>query len=96
MTETQATDRRVRERRSGGDRRAVSQLAAVFWVADAMVLGLIIFFAIVGGAADSPALSIIAIVAAVLLAAHSLWRHRRRHELTLNVQDRRTRERRGF
>ncbi len=74
----------------------MSQLAAMFWVADAMVLGLIIFFAVVGGAANSLALSITAIVAAVLLAAHSVWRHRRRHDLVLSAQERRTRERRGF
>ena len=95
MTDTLTTDRRSGEdRRQGDDRRNRGQLAAMFWVVDALVLTLVIFFAIVGGAAQSTPLAIAAIVCAVLLAGHSLWRHRRQHELSLS--DRRARERRGF
>ena len=96
MTDTSTTeDRRSGEdRRRGGDRRGGGQLAAMFWVVDAFLLGLIIFFGIVGGAAESTPLAIAAIACAVLLAGHSLWRHRRQHELSLS--DRRARERRGF
>ena len=99
LTPERATDvdrRSGDDRRSGADRRAGGQLIAAFWVADAMILGLIIFFAIVGGAADSTALSIVAIVCAILLAGHSFLRHRKRHEMVLSLSDRRTRERRGF
>ena len=68
----------------------------MFWVADALLLTLIIFFAIVGGAAESTGLAIAAIACAVLLAGHSIWRRRRQHEEILSVGDRRARERRGF
>lgn len=97
MTDTSTSERREgADRREGGDRRTGGQLAAMFWVVDAFVLALIIFFAIVGGAAGSTALSVVAIVAAVLLAVGSLARHRNRHQKTLSLHDRRIRERRGF
>jgi hypothetical protein len=97
MTDTSTTERRAgADRREGGDRRAGGQLVAMFWVADAMLLGLIIFFGVVGGATDSTALSIAAIACAVLLAIHSVSRRRRQHEEVLAVSERRSRERRGF
>jgi Flp pilus assembly protein TadB len=102
MSEPTTTERRVTpDRRAAPDRReanrsAAGQLVAAFWVADAMILGLIIFFAVVGGAVQSAAVRIVAIVCAVLLAVHSLIRHRRRHEATLSLGERRARERRGF
>jgi membrane protein implicated in regulation of membrane protease activity len=67
----------------------------MFWVVDALVLTLIIFFAVVGGAAGSTGLSIVFIACAVLLAAHSILRLRRRQDLR-SPTDRRVRERRGF
>ena len=97
MTEQSFTERRAgADRRSGDDRRSGGQLAAMFWVVDALVLALIIFFAIVGGATGSTPLAVAAIACAVLLAAHSIWRHRRQHEEILSRHDRRARERRGF
>jgi Flp pilus assembly protein TadB len=97
MTDTLTTERRSGEdRRQGDDRRARGQFAAMFWVVDALVLTLIIFFAIVGGATGSTPLAVVAIACAVLLGVHSVWRLRRRHEEVLSMQDRRARERRGF
>lgn len=96
MSDTITERREGEDRRAGaGDRRVGAQLAAAFWVADALFLGLALFFAVVGGALlESTAFAIVLIVAAVLLGVHGLMRHRRRHEL--GVPDRRVRERRGF
>lgn len=71
------------------------QFAATFWVAVAMLLVLAAFFAVVGGAQDTVFLFVLLIIATAF-AVHQLMRYRRRHDLGLTVDARRTRERRGF
>jgi predicted phage tail protein len=73
------------------------QMLEAFWVADAMLIALALFFAIVGGALlKSPVFVLITLGAAALLAIHQLARQRHQDELTLAPDARRTRERRGF
>jgi hypothetical protein len=68
-----------------------------FWIADAMLVALALFFAIVGGALlKSPFFMIAVGAGAGLLALHGYLRHRQRDEIALAPDYRQTRERRGF
>jgi hypothetical protein len=78
-------------------RRTGRQLIEAFWVLDAMLLALAIFFAIVGGAVfESTAFVLAMVVCAVLLALHGYSRHRHHDDVNLSLDARRSRERRGF
>lgn len=72
------------------------QLIEAFWVADALLLGLALFFAVVGGALlQSTVFAVVLIVGAVLLAGHGFMRVMHR-QTSLSSDARRIRERRGF
>ena len=72
------------------------QLVEAFWVADALLLALAGFFAIVGGALLQSAAFVIAMVGcAALLLLHGVERRRHR-DAALTAEARRIRERRGF
>lgn len=67
------------------------------WIADAMLIALALFFAIVGGALlKSTVFLLVTLGCALLLAVHLYNRHRHHDEITLTEDFRRTRERRGF
>ncbi|MEA2126169.1 MAG: hypothetical protein QOI80_2951 [Solirubrobacteraceae bacterium] len=73
------------------------KLLEALWIADAMLIALALFFAIVGGALlKSPAFVLVTLGAAALLALHQFNRQRIRDEITLTPDARRIRERRGF
>lgn len=73
------------------------KLFEAVWIADAMLIAMAVFFAVVGGALlNSPAFVLITLAGAALLALHELNRHRHRDEITLLPEARRIRERRGF
>jgi hypothetical protein len=73
------------------------QLVEAFWVADALLLTLAVFFAIVGGAVLKSTAFVIAMGAcAALLLLHGIERNRRHGEENLSADARRIRERRGF
>ena len=75
----------------------LSHFAAAFWVADALILGLALFFAVVGGALlESTVFAVVLIVGAALLGIHGYIRHRSHEDSTLTADARRIRERRGF
>jgi hypothetical protein len=75
----------------------IRKLLETMWIAEAMLIGLALFFAIVGGALEqSTAFMVATLGAAVLFAIHQLNRHRTRDQLTLAPESRRLRERRGF
>lgn len=71
------------------------QIAATFWVAVAMLLGLAAFFAVVGGARGT-AFSLVVLGLALAFAVHQLLRSRQRDEIGLSPDARYSRERRGF
>ena len=78
-------------------RDAARQLVEAFWVADALLIALAVFFAIVGGAVFQSTPFVLATVGcAILLALHQYNRHRHQHELALSLDARQTRERRGY
>ena len=73
------------------------RLVEAFWVADAMLVALALFFAIVGGALlNSTPFVLATIGCAILLALHQYNRHRQQDEITLSPDARYARERRGF
>jgi predicted phage tail protein len=75
----------------------IRKLFEAVWVADAMLIALALFFAVVGGALmKSPVFILIALGAAILLALHELAQMRHRNEIVLAPEYRRARERRGF
>lgn len=76
--------------------KPVRQFAATFWVAVAMLIGLAVFFAVVGGAAGSTGFLAGIGCAAAALAAYQLLRHRDHDAIELTPDARRIRERRGF
>lgn len=73
------------------------QMMEAFWIADAMLIAVALFFAIVGGALlKSPVFVLVTLGAAALLAVHHANRSRHRDEIALTPDSRMTRERRGF
>jgi hypothetical protein len=78
-------------RRSG----ALARLLASFWIADVLVLTLIAFFIVVGGSTSTPLL-IVGCVLLALYAVHAVLRHQRDKGRVLSMEERQTRERRGF
>jgi uncharacterized membrane protein len=76
---------------------SIRKLVETVWVAEAMLIGLALFFALVGGALTKSTPFLLATLGAVLLLAlHQFNRHRVRNELELSPEYRRLRERRGF
>jgi hypothetical protein len=78
--------------------RFVDWLVGSFWVADAMILGLLAFFMILGSVDPSETLGVaLLFVALALLLAFHLWQlHRHHSELERSPASRHARERRGF
>jgi hypothetical protein len=73
------------------------QIFDAFWIAEAMLVGLALFFAVVGGAVlDSPVFMLIVLACAIALLLHGLYRNRHRAQLQIAADARRARERRGF
>jgi len=66
-----------------------------FWTIDILIVALLAFFIIVGGASSTPVL-IIGIVLALAYAIHAVRRRNRRHAAERTPEARRMRERRGF
>jgi hypothetical protein len=75
----------------------IRKLVETVWIAEAMLIGLALFFAVVGGALSKSTPLLLGMLGAVLLLAlHQVNRHRARAELELSAEYRRMRERRGF
>jgi hypothetical protein len=75
----------------------IRKLVETVWIAEAMLIGVALFFALVGGALTKSTPLLLGMLGAVLLLAlHQVNRHRMRADLELSPDYRRTRERRGF
>jgi uncharacterized membrane protein YecN with MAPEG domain len=66
-----------------------------FWAVDVLILALLAFFIIVGGATSTPVF-IVGIVLALAYAIHAVRRHDRRQAAERTPEARKMRERRGF
>ena len=77
--------------------RLINGLSESFWTADAMLIGLLVFFIVVGAAdpRDSLPLAVILMVLLGLWTIHALSVRRTAHG-ALAPESRRIRERRGF
>ncbi len=76
--------------------RLVGGVAESFWTADAMLIGLLVFFIVIGAMdpRDSLPLAVVLVALVGLWAVHLVAM--RRSQGALNVESRRIRERRGF
>jgi quinol-cytochrome oxidoreductase complex cytochrome b subunit len=78
--------------------RLVDWLVGSFWVADAMILGMLAFFMVLGSVnpSETAGFAIVFAALALLLAFH-LWQlHRHHREMERSPASRYARERRGF